>query len=150
MSGGVDSSTVRGRSADEFSQMCEQQRTVHGVDMPGDVGAFVRDDAAPDSAAWPPAKACWRCVKEAVAVVLYPVEVHSDGTPKAGTMWVAETRRWHRPDGAYSPVGPLAADESLARLRPVVRGALRAASADSVHALDALDAYADAVDGKGW
>lgn len=145
---GTDDTTVRGRSAAEFSQACTQDRTVAGVELPGDVATFVRDDDAAVDSAWPPTRACWRCSQEAVALTVYAAEVHADGSPVAGTMWVAEIKRWDADRGGYVPAGALTASTELASFPPAIRGALRAASMNGTHALDALQDYADTL--EGW
>lgn len=145
MSRSADDTTVRGRSADEFAQACTQEHTVAGVELPGDVAAFVRDDDAGDPHAWPPTAAAWRCTKEAVVVVVYAAEVYRDGTPKDDAMWVAEIRRWSPEHDRYVAAGNLTADTALASFPPVLRGALRAGSMDDAHALEALQDYGDAL-----
>jgi hypothetical protein len=136
------SADPRGRSADEVADEQQRARRVHGVLLPGDVGAFVRDDAVMGDAAWPPAAAGWRCVREEVAVVLYPLEVDADGDPKPDTQYHAEVRRWNPETERYEHAEPLVVRD-LTRMREPLRAAMRSASSTDVHAMDAFRAIRD-------
>lgn len=133
---------TRGRSAGEVAEAQARANRVHGVQLPGDVGGFVRDDTILADEAWPPAAAGWRCIREEVAIVLYPLEVDADGNPKPDTRYHAEARRWNPDEERYAFAESLVVRD-LSRMRPPLRSAMRYASSTDVHALDALRAVRD-------
>lgn len=143
-----------GRSADEIAAERAADRAVQGVELPGDVGIFVRDDDLAGRHPTNPAVAAWRSVQEAVAVTVWPVATDADGTPACGAAYVADIRRWDPETGAYTHTDVIVGGVELARLPTVVRGALLAASDTSVHTYEQLCAYADQVcgrvGGRGW
>lgn len=143
-----------GRSEGEIVAEQTADLTVRGVELPGDTGVFVRDDALAGACETNPAVAAWRSVQEAVAVTVWPISSSPDGTPASGTRYVADIRRWDHKAGRWRHAEILVADVELERLPQLLRGAMTAASDTTVHTFEQLCTYAEQVCGptgdRGW
>lgn len=140
MSGNVDD-TLTGRSDTEYVHECAREHTVRGVELPGDVGVFVRDDTLDDGDPANPTVAGWRCQREAVAVTVYPTATDVDGEPAPDATYVADIRRWS-PRAEMYVFDTIIAARELDRLPPMIRAALRFASGD-MHTFAGLCEFAE-------